>query len=96
MLNIACEVLYVCNLIVEDKLMATMNSETGAWVEVFSGAAFETEVVRGLLESNGIPCIIEDHTMSALTSHYSGIGGDMRILVESGNESVACRLIEHR
>lgn len=76
--------------------MTTANNGTSAWVEVFSGAAFETEVVKGLLESNGIPCILEDHTMSALTSHYSGIGGDMRILVNSGNEAAACQLIEHR
>lgn len=76
--------------------MSTANNETGAWVEVFSGAEFETEVVRGLLESNGIPCILEDHTMSALTSHYSGIGGDVRILVESVNEPAACKLIENR
>ena len=76
--------------------MTTTNNKAGAWVEVFSGAAFETEVIRGLLESNGISCILEDHTMSALTSHYSGIGGDMRILVELVNESTACKLIEQQ
>jgi hypothetical protein len=78
----------------EDQLMTTNNN--GAWVEVFSGAAFEAEVVKGLLESNGIPCIIEDHTMSALTSHYSGIGGDMRILVASADEESARKLIVHK
>lgn len=73
--------------------MTTNN--TGAWVEVFSGAAFETEVVKGLLDSNGIRAIIEDHTMSALTSCYSGIGGDMRILVPPTEEAEARRVIEH-
>ena len=71
-------------------------NDTGAWVEVFSGAAFETEVVKGLLESNGIRTIIEDHTMSALTSHYSGIGGDMRILVSPSDKAEAVKIIEHR
>lgn len=71
-------------------------NDTGAWVEVFSGAAFETEVVKGLLDSNGIRTIIEDHTMSALTSHYSGIGGDMRILVPLVEEAEARRVIERK
>lgn len=74
--------------------MTTNN--TGAWVEVFSGAAFETEVVKGLLNSNGIRAIIEDHTLSALTSHYSAIGGEMRILVAPDDEASARQLIEHR
>lgn len=74
--------------------MATNNNS--AWVEVFSGAAFETEVVKGLLEANGIHCILEDHTMSALTSHYSGIGGDMCILVAPEDKEMALKLIEHK
>lgn len=74
--------------------MTTTNDST--WTEVFSGAAFETEVVKGLLEANGIHCILEDHTMSALTSHYSGIGGDMRILVSPDDKEKAQTLIEQR
>ena len=63
-----------------------------AWIEVFSGEAFETEVKRGLLEANGIRCIVEDHT-SLLISHYSGVGGDMRILVSPPDAETAQRLI---
>lgn len=74
--------------------MTTNNNS--AWVEVFSGATFETEVVKGLLEANGIRCILEDHTMSALTSHYSGIGGDMCILVAPEDKEMALKLIEHK
>ena len=74
--------------------MTTNNNS--AWVEVFSGAAFETEVVKGLLEANGIRCILEDHTMSALTSHYSGIGGDMCILGTPDDKEMALKLIEHK
>ena len=65
------------------------------WVTVFSGAAFETEVVKGLLEANNIRCIIEDHT-SMLVSHYSGVGGDMRILVSPSDAEEALHLIEHK
>lgn len=74
--------------------MTTTDKST--WIEVFSGATFETEIVKGLLEANGIRCILEDHTMSALTSHYSGIGGDMRILVTPDDKEKAVDLIEHR
>lgn len=74
--------------------MTTNNNES--WVEVFSGEAFATEVVKGLLEANGIRCILENHSMSAMTSHYSGIGGDMRILVAPADRDVALKLIEHK
>jgi len=74
----------------------TTNNNGAAWVEVFSGAAFEAEVVKGLLEANGISCILEDHTMSALTSAYSGLGGDVRILVTPGDEEAARELISHK
>ena len=74
--------------------MTTNNNS--AWIKVFSGAAFETEVVKGLLEANDIRCILEDHTMSALTSHYSGIGGDMCILVAPEDKEMALKLIEHK
>ena len=36
----------------EEKKMTTNDNST--WVEVFTGASFETEVVKGLLEANGI------------------------------------------
>lgn len=74
--------------------MTTNNNDS--WVEVFSGEAFETEVVKGLLNANGVRCIIEDHSMSAVTSHYNGIGGDMRILVDPANEEMARKLIENK
>lgn len=67
-------------------------TDQSAWVEVFSGESFNAEVVKGLLESNGIQCIIEDHT-SVLGSHYSGIDGDMRILVAPSDAHLASELL---
>lgn len=78
----------------EEQTMTTNNNDT--WVKVFSGEAFETEVVKGLLKANGIRCILEDHSMSAVTSHYSGIGGDMHILVAPEDAEVARQLIERK
>ncbi len=71
--------------------MTTNNNS--AWVEVFSGEAFEAEVVKGLLEANDIRCILEDHTLSAVTSHYNGIGGYVGILVSPVDEEAALQLI---
>ncbi len=65
-----------------------------AWVTIFSGTPFEAEVTRGVLETNGIRCIVEDHT-SLVTSYYSGVGGDMRVLVSPEDAEEAQRLIEH-
>lgn len=66
-----------------------------AWHTVFSGNPFEAEVIRGMLESNGIRCIVEDHT-SLVTSYYSGVGGDMRVLVSPEYADEAARLIAHK
>lgn len=74
--------------------MTTNNNS--AWVEVFSGEAFEAQVVKGLLESNDIRCILEDHTMWALTSHYNAISGDVRILVAPHDEEAARKLMEQK
>ena len=65
------------------------------WRTVFSGAPFEAEVIRGVLETNGIRCIVEDHT-SLITSYYSGVGGDMRVLVSPSDADEAMRLIEQK
>lgn len=70
-----------------------MTTNNSAWVEVFSGEAFEAEVVKGLLEANDIRCILEDHTLSAVTSHYNGIGGYVGILVSPVDEEAARQLI---
>ena len=70
-------------------------NQNEAWVVVFSGTSFEAEVIRGMLETNGIRCIVEDHT-SLITSWYSGIGGDMRILVSPEEAKEALRLVEHK
>ena len=66
-----------------------------AWHTVFSGNPFEAEVIRGMLESNGIRCIVEDHT-SLVISYYSGVGGDMRVLVSPEDADEAARLIAHK
>ncbi len=70
-------------------------NHNNACVTIFSGQPFEAEVIRGMLETNGIRCIVEDHT-SLITSYYSGVGGDMRVLVSPSDAEKAQQLIEHK
>jgi hypothetical protein len=74
----------------EEPAMTTNRNES--WVMVYSGAPFETEVIRGMLETNDVRCIVEDHT-SLVTAYYSGVGGDMRILVSPEDMEKALQLI---
>lgn len=73
--------------------MKTNNNE--AWVNVFSSSPFEAEIIKGMLETNGIQCIVEDHT-SVITSYYNNVEGDMRILVAPEDKDLALKLIEHK
>ena len=60
--------------------MTTNNNS--AWIKVFSGAAFETEVVKGLLDANSIECAVIDATIGAVTSSYSPTAGDAVVVVD--------------
>lgn len=40
-------------------------------VEVFSGPPFEAEVVKGLLESNGILCVVKDGILGTLAPYMA-------------------------
>ena len=37
-------------------------------IEVFSGSPWEAEIIKGLLESNNIRCVIKDGIMGTLAS----------------------------
>lgn len=65
-------------------------------VEVFGGTPWEAEIVKGLLESNHIPAMLEDDTMGSITSPYAGLGGDMKVLVDKADLSFARQLIDNR
>ena len=49
-------------------------------IEVFSGSPWEAEIIKGLLESNDIRCVIKDGIMGTLAPytkrppHLSGAG----------------------
>ena len=75
----------------EDKHMTTNKKKD--LVEVFSGRRFEVEVVKGLLESNNLPCVLTDKSMAPITATYGNIAGDTLLLVAPENEERARNII---
>ena len=65
-------------------------------VEVYSGTLWQAEVIKGLLDSNGIPCAMLDETIGAVTSPYSPTSGDVVVVVDECDRERAVRIIEHR
>ena len=53
----------------------------GSLIEVFRGSLWEAELVKGLLESAGVSAMLKDETLSAVTSPYSGTGGQVLVMV---------------
>lgn len=62
-------------------------------VEVFSGSPWEAEIIKGLLESNGIRCVIKDGIMGTLAPY---IAPAVSILVTEDQYEAATELIRSR
>lgn len=64
-------------------------------VRVFNGNLWQAEIVQGLLQSNHIKCMIENDTLSAVTSPYATLGGEVWVLVNEHDEDAAAQLIRN-
>lgn len=64
--------------------------------EVFSGSLWEAEIVKGLLQADGIVCMLKDETMGAVTSPYLTLGGNVKILVNENDYSRAHHIVTSR
>ena len=53
---------------------------------VFKGQPFEAEIVKGRLESEGIPAMIMNNSMSAIFSTYTFMAGPVSVLVNPQDE----------
>ena len=62
-------------------------------VSVFKGQPFEAEVVRGRLESEGIPAMIMNNSMSAIFSTYTITPGPVSVLVNPQDKERALQLL---
>ncbi len=65
-------------------------------VQVYKGSLWEAELVKGLLESAGIETMIKDESLSAITSPYSNIGGEVLVMVNKEEEVYAKQVVAER
>ncbi|MBR5804235.1 MAG: DUF2007 domain-containing protein [Bacteroidaceae bacterium] len=64
--------------------------------EVFEGSLWEAELVKGLLQAEGIVCMLRDETLGAITSPYLTLGGKVKILVNDEDYQRAIRIVTSR
>ena len=62
-------------------------------VKVFSGNLWQAQIIQGLLESNHIASMLENDTLSAVTSPYATLGGEVLVLVNIKDRDMAVKLI---
>ena len=63
--------------------------------EVFEGSLWEAELVKGLLQAEGIICMLRDETLGVITSPYLA-GDNVRILVNDEDFQRAYRVVNNR
>ena len=63
---------------------------------VFKGQPFEAEIVKGRLESEGIPAMIMNNSMSAIFSTYTVMAGPVSVLVNPQDEERAQQLLQEQ
>ena len=64
------------------------------FVQVFAGNLWQAQLVKGLLDANDVPCVINDETMGAVFSHYAPNVGDVFVVVNEADEAKALEVIE--
>lgn len=63
-------------------------------VKVFNGNLWQAQLVQGLLESNNIRCMLKNDTLSAVTSPYATLGGEVLVLVNDCDKEIAMGIIK--
>lgn len=64
--------------------------------EVFKGSLWEAEVVKGLLQAEGLDCMLRDETLGAVTSPYLTLGGSVKVLVNDEDVQRASQIVASR
>lgn len=72
--------------------MKSINEER--LVQVFAGNVWQAQLVKGLLDTNGIPCAINDETVGAVISQYAPNIGDVYVVVTEENKEKALKVIK--
>ncbi len=61
--------------------------------EVFEGSLWEAEIVKGLLNTEDVNCMLRDETLGAITSPYLTLGGKVKILVNDEDYQRALSIV---
>ena len=64
--------------------------------EVFEGSLWEAELIKGLLQTEDVDCMLRDETLGAVTSPYLTSGGNVKILVNDEDYQRASRNVAAR
>ena len=74
-----------------------MNDENNEkLVTVFTGTVWQAEIIKGLLDTNEIPCAIMDETIGAITSSYAGFGKGVLVVVNEEDKEKALEIIKEQ
>jgi len=81
----------------DENLVQTRRSEDGTtWIEIASiGNSDEADLIRGFLESEGVPAMIEHADASILPANMGKLG-DVRVYVPSQDEARSLELLKQR
>lgn len=63
---------------------------------VFKGQAFEAEIVKGRLESECIPAMVMNNSMSAILSSYSVTAGTVSVMVNPEDKEMAMQILSEK
>lgn len=74
--------------------MAKKKSDDNKLMEAYAGSLWQAQIIKGLLDANGIVCMLEDDTLGAVTSPYSGFGGNVKVLVNEDELQEALDVIK--
>ena len=58
-------------------------------IKIFGGNLWQAQLIQGLLEANNIPCMLRNETMSAVTSPYATLGGEVCVLIDEKDREMA-------
>ena len=65
-------------------------------IEVFEGSLWEAEIVKGLLNTENVNCMLRDETLGTITSPYLTLGGGVKILVNDEDYQRAMNIVTSR
>ncbi len=58
-------------------------------IKIFGGNLWQAQLIQGLLEANNIPSMLRNETISAVTSPYATLGGEVCVIIDDKDREMA-------